>query len=209
MTGVLDLRLTHLKKGKSWLAVPIFILMAWMAMFAGGSIFQNDDRQREIAEIQVDRTARGIAWNVEGKVESIAFSPDGTKVATLVPNSRIDIWSLQSPEAVLSILENVGRSEVVFGPEGDWFAASNKDQNSLQLWNAQTGEPLRTFEDPTRLVCFALSHDGRWIATSHGDRAIIYVWERESGKRLRVYESNDQAKCLAFSPDDQQIVIGT
>ncbi len=93
-------------------------------------------------------------------------------------------------------------SDVAFSPDGRYLATASYD-NSVKLWDAQTGRELRTFTDHSRVVNgVAFSPDSQRLA-SGGDDGFIIVRDIATGERLAVMNGNDGAiRAVAFSPDN-------
>lgn len=84
---------------------------------------------------------------------------------------------------------------------------SSSDDNTLKLWNAETGEEVNNLEGQSAAVsCMALSPDSKWIVTGNEDNALT-LWDAKGGKVERRFEGHDGiVYSVAFSPDAKQIV---
>ncbi len=93
-------------------------------------------------------------------------------------------------------------SDVAFSPDGRFLATASYD-NSVKLWDAQTGRELRTFTDHSRVVNgLAFSPDSQRLA-SGGDDGFIIVRDVATGERLAVMNGNDgPIRAVAYSPDN-------
>src|SRR5947209_5382550 len=73
------------------------------------------------------------------------------------------------------VLVQVGHSEVImsvaFSPDGRICASGSRDQ-TIKLWDTQTGRLLRTLMQPTPLASLAFSPDGRRLGASTDSTAL-------------------------------------
>jgi WD40 repeat protein/serine/threonine protein kinase len=71
-------------------------------------------------------------------------------------------------------------AEVAFTPDGKWVVSAGKDA-VIRLWNATTGEQLRTLQGHEgRIDGLAISPDGSSIASAGSD-AKVRLWDAKSG----------------------------
>ena len=87
-------------------------------------------------------------------------------------------------------------------PYGTTLASGSYDM-TIKLWNANTGECLRTLEGHGTLVeTVAFSPDGTTLASGSHD-ATIKLWNANTGEYLRTLEGHGgyYVRTVAFSPD--------
>ena len=86
-----------------------------------------------------------------------------------------------------------GHSDKVFAvawsPDGVSIASASRD-NSVQIWNANTGEVTYTFYGHTScLLSVAWSPDGKYIGSGSTD-GIVQVWEATTGNNVVTYRGH-------------------
>jgi WD40 repeat protein len=106
---------------------------------------------------------------------------------------------------------------VTFSPNGR-YVLTHAWSGPLILWDARSGQQLRSFDVPTVSVyrnglgdvkSIAFSPDGQsFIMGSQTNRAILY--DLASGKQLRVFEGHTEVvTSVAFSPDGRHALTGS
>lgn len=80
-----------------------------------------------------------------GATISVAFSPDGERVATVSWNQTPRLWDARSGRLIHAL---AGHDQVVdaviFSPDGKWIATGSRDA-TIKLWDAKSGREVRTF----------------------------------------------------------------
>lgn len=80
--------------------------------------------------------------------------------------------------------------------------------NAATLWDALSGEKLRTFEASSWIYAAALSPNGRQLVTGGGEKSgELHVWDVQSGEKLRTLRGHTlPVVSVAFSPDGRQLL---
>jgi WD40 repeat protein len=88
--------------------------------------------------------------------------------------------------------------------------ASGSYDQTVKLWDVQSGQCLNTFQGDTRLVCsVAFSPDGKMLASS-GNAHTVSIWDVQSGQCLNTLQGHTALVwSVAFSPDGQTIASGS
>jgi WD40 repeat protein len=162
------------------------------------ALFNSDDFYSYLSVI--DPPAAGP---VTGELTSVAFSPDGTRMAAGGSDHRIRLWateaSLITPTQILTGQTNWVWG-VAFSPDGRQLASASADQ-TVRIWDARTGELRRTLRGHTATVrSVAYSPDGATLVSGGWDGA-LKQWETRSGALRRTLSGHTaQVNAVTFSP---------
>jgi basic membrane lipoprotein Med (substrate-binding protein (PBP1-ABC) superfamily) len=147
---------------------------------------------------------------------TVAFSPDGTRLAGDTARRQVGVWDAATGALVLAGLEHPQPiDEVAFSPDGNLLATASRD-NVARLWDARTGElRLALTGHDNRVNDLAFSSDGRRLATAGEDRVVL-IWDLIYGAAGEVEEaqlalslpSEWPVLTIAYSPDGKQLVAG-
>lgn len=131
---------------------------------------------------------------------SVAFSPDGSYLASGAGSNKIVLWNI---DAGLSMRPMVGRASKVtlvgFSPNGKYFASGSSD-GQVTLWDPAAGAPYRTFSglDARTLV---FSPDSQQVA-SVSESGRIKVWNAATDAKVEIGEETpEKASCVVFGPN--------
>ena len=149
------------------------------------------------------------------KVHSVAFSPDGSLLASGSRDTTVRIWNVATG-ALLHTLE--GHTDavksVVFDPKGSFLASGSLD-GTVRLWDVSTGEIRATLEGDTEGVeGVALSPDGSLLASSSARtptssaRTTTQIWDLTVvPPRVASEIPRPAAYNTAFTPDGAFLIM--
>jgi WD40 repeat protein/DNA-binding SARP family transcriptional activator len=146
--------------------------------------------------------------------EDIAWSPDGSRIATTNGNSILNytedmttkIWDaatgLLLKELPTDVISDVVR--LAWSPDSSRLAASSSLlPGKTSLWDTASWNLLQTQTKGNSFFALAYSPDGQTIATS--DLSGLFVWDAVTGTDVFTRTTGHTPRALAFSPDGKRL----
>jgi WD40 repeat protein/uncharacterized caspase-like protein len=150
-------------------------------------------------------------------VRSVAFSPDGTLLASCGNDHKIKIWDVASGQELRTLNGHEGYVLAVsFSPDGLMLASLGYEDNAIKLWNVETGDLQRTItNDHAQFDSVSFSPDGKTLASGNGTNSNgtgtpgIDFGDVANGKLVKTLNtSGGSISALAFAADGKLLVSG-
>ncbi len=143
-------------------------------------------------------------------VRNLAWSPDGTRIATASRDGTARIWDAATGSPLRELTGHLGMVEMVaWSPDSTRIATASRDR-TVRIWDADTGRCVLTLNQATDVVRgVAWSPDGQRVAGSSRDR-VVRVWEADTGRlavELRGHEDNVLG--AVWSPDSSRLATAS
>ena len=140
-------------------------------------------------------------------VTSVAFSFDGTTLASGTRNGTVKLWDVVTRRNVATLPGHTGLvSSVAFLPNGTTLASGSLD-NTVKLWDVAMQTNIATL--PGIVVTF--SPDGTILASGSGSRdGLVKLWDVATGRNVATLSGHrDWVTSVAFSFDGTILASGS
>ena len=150
-----------------------------------------------------------------GGVLSVAFSSDGTTLASGAQDSTIKLWDIATKENIATLRQTHWVYLVAFSPDGTTLASDVYDEkikewDKIKLWDVTTKKNIATLAGHTRKVrSVAFSPDGAMLASGSEDKT-VKLWDIVKKENIATLENHTAwVSSVAFSPDDAMLASGS
>jgi RNA polymerase sigma factor (sigma-70 family) len=123
-------------------------------------------------DVEAGQPAHTFSDN-DGRIEEIAFSPDGKSIASCKLNGPLKVWDIEAEKVRLELdCDSSWVGYITYSPDGKKMAATctkndnGKTRTEVRMWDAQTGEVKGKLAENSLFVPSSLgfSPDGKALA---------------------------------------------
>jgi RNA polymerase sigma factor (sigma-70 family) len=168
-----------------------------------------EDAPGKAAALREARTLQGHP----SCVSSVAFSPDGSLLASASTDGTVKIWETATGKELLTLKGHQSQvNRVAFSPDRERLASGAADA-LVKVWDVKSGKEVLTYRGHAHLGSsihsLAFSPDGKRLASGNGSPGgnfAIKVWDPTTGlELLTITELKGMISSLAFSPDGKRL----
>jgi len=177
------------------------ILLALEAVSAADTLEAENALHRSVLASRVRKV-----FQDDAEVWSVAYSPDGKRIATTNWNNSAKVWDVASGQLLMTLS---GHTEsvngVAFSPDGRLIATAS-DDGTAKIWDAGTGKELLTLSGHDGSVHdISFSPDGRYLASASDDGTAIILNVKTGKEELTYSGHGDTVFDVAYSPDGKLV----
>jgi WD40 repeat protein len=149
------------------------------------------------------------------QVLSLAFSPDGKRLAMYDLGMNVRIVSIETRKTVkefevkFTSTINIGSSYLSFLPGGNQLMVLDRREPIAHLVDVESGAKIRSFKSAGQQIYgSALSPDGQTLAVAEESGA-VRLWDVATGReRFQFKKHTGRCDALSFSPDSKCVASG-
>jgi WD40 repeat protein len=156
------------------------------------------------------RNGSEIANLKEPGVVSIAYSPDGFRIASGSSYGTVKVWDAGSGAEVATLRRDRGWVRALaYSPDGSHIATA-ADGKPVKVFDARTGgEILSLRADGHRVSALTYSPDGSRIATAAEGKP-VKVWDSRTGAEVAILRGSERGeRSVCYSPDGSRIATAS
>ena len=210
------------QRSRSRLRTLVAVLSAAALIASGLTVVALSQSARAEREARM-ATARGLA---SAAVASLDEDPELTILLALealgataqdgvvLPEAEEALHRGVDADRLVSTVHHPSTANVAWSSDGRFFVtggttSGREDGNDAIVWDAVTGEVLRTLSGHTVDVwSVAIAPDGSRLVTTGADARAI-VWDTRTGEQLLDLGIDEGTFGASFSPDGERLVVGS
>ncbi|MXV78909.1 sigma-70 family RNA polymerase sigma factor, partial [Candidatus Poribacteria bacterium] len=139
----------------------------------------------------------------DDRIVALAFSPDGTILASGSQNETVRLWNTSKNHELLILRKHTDWiTTLAFSPDGRLLASGSTDK-TVRLWDTITGELFATLTGHVNgIAALTFSPDGSTLASGSTDGTIKF-WNTKTGTHLPTHITGhtEWVKAVAFIKD--------
>lgn len=143
-------------------------------------------------------------------MSSVAYSPDGSYMATGGQDSKVKVWDSTTGFCFVTFTEHTGAiTGVAFTQTGRALLSSSLD-GTVRAFDMARYRNFRTYTSPkpAQFSCLSVDPSGELVAAGAQDTFDVYLWSLQTGKLLEMLSGHEgPVSSLAFNPNPSSSLL--
>ena len=152
-------------------------------------------------------SSQHIATLEEGYTTSVAFSPNGSTLASGgALDKTVKLWDVVTRQNIATLKHTAIVNSVAFSPDGSMLASGSFDK-IVKLWDVATRANIATLKHTAIVNSVAFSPDGSMLAS--GSFEGVKLWDVATQINIATFAHENSIESVVFSPNGKTIATGS
>jgi WD40 repeat protein/serine/threonine protein kinase len=183
-----------------------------LAFSPGGSLLafgERDPHSVRVVNATTGETTHILRGDALWGPSSVAFHPEGNRLAAVGDDGKVDVWNLETSREVwgkaLRTSAPYSLKGIAYRPDGRYVAAGDNGGARVLILDAETGQQVDLLDADGHYVDGVAYHPGgRYLAAACNDRS-VRVWEISSHRVQILPGDEGPVSSVAFRPGGQSL----
>lgn len=154
------------------------------------------------------------AW----QIMKVAFSPDGSTVATASSDKTGKLWNAKTGELIATLEGHDHRLRyVTYSQSGKYvltaigrqYPYEKHEAVTARIWDGKTGDFISEFRNHVDNIRMARFSADETLVLTGSDDHTARLWEVKTGKEVHTLKLSSRVSSIAFSPDGKTILTAS